>query len=110
MVKKLNYLIVTRPNVAHPINVVSQYMSSPTVNHWAAIEQILCYLKGDPRQGILYSNHGHIKIEFFTKAYLAGSKEDRRSTTSCYVLGGNLVSRKSKKQNVVFVRVQNLNT
>ena len=33
LVGKLNYLIVTRPNIAHSVDVVSQYMSSPTVDH-----------------------------------------------------------------------------
>ena len=45
LVGKLNYLTITRPDIAHSIIVVSQYMSSPTINHWAAVEQILCYLK-----------------------------------------------------------------
>ena len=38
LVGKLNYLLVTRPNIAHSINVVSQYMSAPTVDHWAAVK------------------------------------------------------------------------
>ena len=62
LVGKLNYLIVTRPNIAHSVSVVSQYMSSPIVDHWAAIEHILCYLKGAPGCGILYSNHGHNRL------------------------------------------------
>ena len=45
LVKKLNYLTVTRPDISHLVSVVSQYMSSPTVDHWVAIEQILFYLK-----------------------------------------------------------------
>ena len=45
LVGKLNYLIVTRLDIAHLINVVSQYMSSPTVDYWAAVEHILCYSK-----------------------------------------------------------------
>ena len=77
-------------------------MSSPTVDHWAAVEHILCYLKGAPGHGILYSNHGHNRLECFTNANWAGSKEDRRSTSSYRVfVGGNLVSWKSKKHSVV---------
>ena len=45
LVKKLNYLTITRPDIAYSISVVSQYTSSPTVDHWAVVEQILCYLK-----------------------------------------------------------------
>ena len=69
LVGKLNYLTVTRPDIAYSGSVVSQYMSSPTVDHWAAIEQILCYLKGVSGRGILYNNHGHNIIECFSVAY-----------------------------------------
>ncbi|KAL5741578.1 hypothetical protein ACOSP7_028310 [Xanthoceras sorbifolium] len=102
LVGKLNYLTVTRPDIAYSVSVVSQFMSSPTVHHWAALEQILCYLKGAPGLGILYANHGHTHIECFSDADWAGSKVDRRSTSGyCVFVGGNLVSWKSKKQNVV---------
>ena len=102
LVKKLNYFTVTRPDIAYSVSVVSQYMSSPTVHHWAALEQILCYLKGALVCGILYENHGHTHIKCFSNADWAGFKVDRRSTSDyCVFVGGNLVSWKSKKQNVV---------
>ena len=76
-------------------------MSAPMVDHWVAVEQIQCYLKEVPGQGILYSNHGHNKIECFTDADWAGLKEDKRSTSVyCVFIGENLVSWKSKKQGV----------
>ena len=77
-------------------------MSSPTVDHWAVVEQILCYLKEALRRGILYSNHGHNRLECFTDADWVGSKEDGRSTSRYNVfVRGNLVSWKSTKQSVV---------
>ena len=73
-------------------------MSFPTVDHLADVEQILCYLKGALRRGILYSNHEHNRIECFRDADWARFKEDRRSTIGYYVFfGGNLVSWKSTK-------------
>ena len=45
LVGKLNYLIVTRPDIAYSVSVVSQYMSSSTVDDWVVVQQILCYLK-----------------------------------------------------------------
>ena len=38
LVRKLNYLTVTHPDIAYSVSVVSQYMTSPTVDHWAAVE------------------------------------------------------------------------
>ena len=102
LVGKLNYLTVTCLDIAHSVSVVSQYMSFSTVDNWAAVEHILCYLKGAPGQGMLYSNHGHNRVECFTDSDWVGSKEDRRSTFGyCVFIGGNLVLWKSKKQGVV---------
>ena len=102
LVGKLNYLIVTRSDIAYSVSVLSQYMSYSTVNHWVAVEHILFYLKEAPRCGILYKKHGHTKIKCFSNANWAGSKEDKRSTSGyCVCFGGNLISWKSKKQSVV---------
>ncbi|XP_071933224.1 uncharacterized protein [Coffea arabica] len=68
LVEKLNNLTVTHLDIAYSVSVVSQYMSNSTVNHWAVVEQILCYLKRAPRRGILYKNHGHTRIECFSDA------------------------------------------
>ena len=66
LVEKLNYLMVTRPDIACSVIVVNQYMFSLTVNHWAVVEHILCYLKEVPGRCILYSNREHNRFECFT--------------------------------------------
>jgi hypothetical protein len=88
LVGKLNCLTVTRPDIAYSVSCVSQYMSSPTVDHWTAVKQILCYLERAPGRGILYTNHGHTRIECFADADWAGCKEDRRSTSGYCVFVG----------------------
>ena len=62
LVGKLNYPTVTCLDISHLVSVVSQYMSSPTIDNWAAVEHILFYLKGASGLGILYSNHGHNRV------------------------------------------------
>ena len=102
LVGKMNYLSVTRSDIAHSVSVVSRYMSALMVDHWATIEHIISYLKGAPGRGILYNNYEHNRIECFSDEDWAGSKEDRRSTSMYNVfVGGNLVSWNSKKQSVV---------
>ena len=68
VVGKLNYLTITRPDIAFPVSVVSQFLSSPRTSHWDVVTQILGYLKGTPGLGILYANHGHHIAEGFTDA------------------------------------------
>ena len=93
---------MTRPDVAYSVSIVSPFMSSPTIVYWKALRQILCYLKGAPGRGLFYSNHEYTNIKYFSDANWAGSKVDRRLTTGfCIFIGGNLVSWRSKKQNVV---------
>lgn len=49
-------------------------MSAPTIKYWAALEQILCYLKGTPGLGILHnSDHLHTQIECFVDTNQVGS-------------------------------------
>ena len=62
LVEKLNYLTVTHPDIAHSVIVVSQNMFSLTVDHWVAVELILCYLKGALGRGILYTIMGITKL------------------------------------------------
>lgn len=101
-VGKLDHLTVTHPYISYAVSIASQFMSASTVKHWAALQQILSYLKGDFGLGILYSDYGHNCVECFANADWAGSRMDRRSTTNYSVfLVGNLVSWRSKKQNVV---------
>ncbi|KAK9080267.1 hypothetical protein SSX86_001943 [Deinandra increscens subsp. villosa] len=101
IVGKLNYLTITRPDIAFPVSVVSQFMSSPRTSHWEAVYHILKYLKGAPGRGILYQNNGHHTLQGFTDADYNGDPTSRRSTTGyCILVGGNLVSWKSKKQTI----------
>ena len=51
---------------------------------------------------MLFQKHGHLEIEGYTDADWAGNPVDRRSTSGYFTLvGGNLVTWKSKKQKVV---------
>lgn len=102
LVGKLIYLSHTRPDISYAVSVVSRYMHDPRVSHLEAVYRILRYLKSAPGRGLLFSRNGHLKIESFTDADWAGSPDDRRSTSGyCTFVGGNLVTWRSKKQDVV---------
>ncbi|RVW29987.1 Retrovirus-related Pol polyprotein from transposon TNT 1-94 [Vitis vinifera] len=60
LVGKLNYLTITRPDISFPVSVVSQFLQSPCDSHWDAVIRILRYIKSTPGQGVLYENRGNL--------------------------------------------------
>ncbi|GAV82300.1 hypothetical protein CFOL_v3_25752 [Cephalotus follicularis] len=102
LVGKLIYLTITRPDITYAMSFVSQFMQTPTEGSMELVHRILRYLKSCPSRGILMENNGHSNIDAFSDADWAGCPFDRRSRIGfCTFVGGNLVTWKSKKQNVV---------
>lgn len=102
LVGKLIYLTVTRPDITYAVGVVSQYMSAPQHPHFDAVCRILRYLKGAPGRGLLYKPFASLSVTGFSDADWASLRSDRRSASGyCTFVGGNLVTWRSKKQNVV---------
>ncbi|XP_024962038.1 uncharacterized protein LOC112502379 [Cynara cardunculus var. scolymus] len=102
MVGKLIYLSHTRPDIAYAIGVVSQFMHQPQKAHMEAVLRIIRYIKGTAGHGVLFKPNGHLETQLYTDADWAGDKGNRRSIAGYFTLvGGNLVTWRSKKQKVV---------
>jgi len=56
LIGRLLYLTITRPDICYPVQILSQYMDTPTTTHLAIAHQILRYIKSAPGQGILLSS------------------------------------------------------
>ncbi|XP_073227016.1 uncharacterized protein [Cicer arietinum] len=102
LVGKLNYLTVARPDITFVVSVVSQFLNAPCDSHWNGVIHILRYIKNAPSKGLLYEDNGNTNVVGYSDADWAGSRSDRRSTSGyCVLVGGNLISWRSKKQNIV---------
>lgn len=103
LVGRLMYLAHTRPDLAYALSIVSQFMHNPGEQHMNVVMRILRYLKSAPGRGILFTKNVDCQhVDAYTDADWAGAIDDRRSTSGYFTfVGGNLVTWRSKKQNVV---------
>ena len=102
LVGKLIYLSHTRPDIAYTVSVVSQFMHCPSEEHMEVVIQILRYLKPSPGKGLMFSKNDHVRVDGYTDVDWAGNISDRKSMSGYFTfVGGNLVTWRSKKQNVV---------
>ncbi|XP_058783303.1 secreted RxLR effector protein 161-like [Vicia villosa] len=102
IVGKLNYLTAIRPDITFVVNVVSQFLNALCDDHWNGVIRILKYIKSASGKGLIYENKGITQVVGYSNVDWAGSLSDRRSTLGyCILIGGNMISWRSKKQNIV---------
>ena len=68
LVGRLNYLIVTQPDIAFATSIVSQFMATPHTAYWDALMRIMRYVKGAPGQGLIDENIRQPFTKFKTRA------------------------------------------
>jgi hypothetical protein len=102
MIGSLLYLTASRPDIAFAVGVCARYQAEPKVSHINQVKRILKYVNGTSDYGMLYTHGSEFVLSGYCDVDLAGSVDDRKSTSGgCFFLGNNLISWFSKKQNCV---------
>ncbi|XP_026434650.1 uncharacterized protein LOC113332307 [Papaver somniferum] len=98
----LQYLHLTRPDIAVVVNKVCQYMHNPFVEHWDLVKRILRYLKHTVHYGLVFRPSADTTLHAYSDSDWAGSLDDRRSTSGYgNYFGSNRISWSARKQKTV---------
>lgn len=93
IVGSLVYLTVTRPDIAHVVHVLSQFVSAPTSVHYSHLLRVLRYLRGTASQCLFYARSSQLKLHAYSDSTWASDPIDRRSVTGyCIFLGTSLIA------------------
>ncbi|XP_019239916.1 PREDICTED: uncharacterized protein LOC109219897 [Nicotiana attenuata] len=81
IVGSLQYLTLTRLDIAHAMNLASQFMQSPNNTHYQAVKRILRYVKGTTEYGLRILSQSPFRLYGFSYADWRGCPMTRRSIT-----------------------------
>lgn len=98
----LQYLTLTRPDIAYVVQQAFLYMHAPREPQLALVKRILCYIKGTLDHGLHLGVTSTTSLTAYSDADWAGCPNTRRSTSGlCVYLGDNCISWSSKRHTTV---------
>ncbi|XP_020680918.1 uncharacterized protein LOC110098425 [Dendrobium catenatum] len=101
IIGSLQYLTLTRPDIAYAVNMLSQHMHNPEVQHTALLKKLLRYIQGTSAFGLPITR-SNLTLRTFSDADWASDPITRKSTTGfCTFLSETLVYWTVKKQATV---------
>lgn len=99
LVGQLFYLNLTRPDLSHATQQVSQFVGKPTHVHYNAALHMLKYLKGCPSYDIFISSRTDFRLIAYSDVDWGACLDTLKSLTGfCIFLGTTLLSWRCKKQ------------
>jgi hypothetical protein len=102
IVGALQYLTLTRPDIAFSVNKVCQFLHNPTSDHMTAVKRILRYIQGTIKWGIEFIKGRSLAVSAYSDADWAGCPDGHHSIGGfAMYVGDNLVSWCTKKQPTV---------
>ena len=93
IIGSLQYVTLTRPDIAFSVNKLSQFLVVPIVLHWQACKRVLRYLQSTTNYGLQFLSSSFLLLNAYSDADWGSDPDDRKSIGGyCVFLGNNLVS------------------
>ena len=99
MIRKLQYVVHTSPDIALGVRIVARFSTKPKENHMMEIKRILRYLKGTEDYGLWYKLGVNLDLKVFNDVDWEENIDDRKKLVvehSFLVKGRYLVQARSK--------------
>lgn len=97
----LYFSICTRPDISHAVGVLARYMAKPRTAHWTEAKNVLRYLCGTTKYGLMFGTDTSGLLGYCDADY-ASDTDTRRSTTGyVFLLHGGAISWASRRQQTV---------
>ena len=94
-------MLISRPDIAYAVKILSQYSSNPDKSHWTAVQRVLRYLKGTKNAKLVFKGPRK-QLNGYTDAAYKDDPDTRKSTSGyCFNAGSAAFSWSSKKQSVI---------
>ena len=98
----LQYLTLTRPDIAYAVQQICLHMHAPRQPHLAMVKRVLRYVRGTLDLGLQLRASSSTGLTAYSDADWAGCLDTRRSTSGyCVYYGDSLISWSSKRQTTV---------
>lgn len=99
LIHRLIYLTNTHPDMSFSGNHLSQFIFTPTSDHYQVVMHVLKYVKASLGVGIFLHSNNTIQLKAYSDSDWAICPETRKSIIGfCVYLGNTIISWKSKKQ------------
>lgn len=91
---------MTRPDIAHAVSTLYQYLKKPYTTHIDCAQRVLCYLKGTRNHKLVLEGENFV-LSGFTNANWATNCHRHLILGYCYHARGGAISWLSKKQPII---------
>lgn len=102
VIGSLVYLGITRPDISHPVHILSQFASAPIQLHYSHLLRVLRYPRGTITRRLFFPRSSSLQLQMYSDATWPNDHSDCLSlSTYCVFLGSSLIAWKTKKQTAV---------